>query len=498
MGVSMEGQKVIMVPYMEAHVPKYHLWMQDPALLRATGSEPLSLQQEAYKRETLKKDEQGLGVEIRKLGIESMERGKLELGTHEMYEPINDSSSAAEAPTQYEEAQTAAKNVLPFLFFFTSILVLESTAFDVVANFGAKADGRTDMKVALLNAWKQACASATPATVVIPKGTYMLSQALLNGPCKSHITLKVHGIIMAPADPKAFKDSNWVAISFVDGLTITGGGVFDGQGSGVWGKSSCGMNYCDTLPFNLKLHALKNTMIQDVTSKDSKQFHVNVLHGQNITFERFTVSAPETSINTNGIHIGRSNLVNVFNSIIQTGNDCVSLGDGSKNVYIKELNCGPGHGISVGSLGKYHNEQPVHGVYVKKCTISNAENGVRIKTWPASYPGTATEIHFEDIKMEDVGNPIIVDQEYCPSKSCNLKVPSRVKLSKISFKNIRGTSKTQEAVKIICSSGVPCEDVRLIDIDLTYKGPGGPSTSRCSNVHPRLSGDADVRTGFTS
>ncbi|XP_039064733.1 polygalacturonase-like [Hibiscus syriacus] len=102
---------------------------------------------------------------------------------------------------------------------------------------------------ALLNAWKQACASATPAAIVVPKGAYMLSQALLNGPCEAHITLKVHGIIMAPADPKAFKDSNWVAISFVDGLTITGGGVFDGKGSGVWGKSSCGKNYCDTLPF---------------------------------------------------------------------------------------------------------------------------------------------------------------------------------------------------------------------------------------------------------
>ncbi|XP_030928190.1 N-acetyltransferase 9-like protein isoform X6 [Quercus lobata] len=42
----LEGKKVIMVPYMEAHVPKYHEWMQHPALLQATASEPLTLQQE--------------------------------------------------------------------------------------------------------------------------------------------------------------------------------------------------------------------------------------------------------------------------------------------------------------------------------------------------------------------------------------------------------------------------------------------------------------------
>ncbi|GMY09705.1 N-acetyltransferase 9-like protein isoform X2 [Fagus crenata] len=44
--VSLEGKKVIMVPYMEAHVPKYHEWMLDPALLQATASEPLTLDQE--------------------------------------------------------------------------------------------------------------------------------------------------------------------------------------------------------------------------------------------------------------------------------------------------------------------------------------------------------------------------------------------------------------------------------------------------------------------
>ncbi|CAM8949756.1 unnamed protein product [Rhodiola kirilowii] len=45
-GVSLEGKRVIMVPYMRDHVPKYHEWMQSPHLLEATGSEPLTLDQE--------------------------------------------------------------------------------------------------------------------------------------------------------------------------------------------------------------------------------------------------------------------------------------------------------------------------------------------------------------------------------------------------------------------------------------------------------------------
>ncbi|XP_010412402.1 PREDICTED: N-acetyltransferase 9-like protein [Camelina sativa] len=46
MKVTLKGKRVVLVPYMAEHVPKYHTWMQDSALLEATGSEPLSLEQE--------------------------------------------------------------------------------------------------------------------------------------------------------------------------------------------------------------------------------------------------------------------------------------------------------------------------------------------------------------------------------------------------------------------------------------------------------------------
>lgn len=174
---------------------------------------------------------------------------------------------------------------------------------------------------------------------------------------------------------------------------------------------------------NFGFNFLNNSIVRDITSKDSKNFHVNVLGCNNFTFDGFTISAPATSLNTDGIHIGRSTDVKVLNTNIATGDDCVSLGDGSKRITVQNVNCGPGHGISVGSLGKYPEEQPVENLIVKNCTMKNTDNGVRIKTWP-SAPGTApiTDMHFEDITMIDVMNPVIIDQEYCPWNQCSKQV----------------------------------------------------------------------------
>ncbi|KAI4471168.1 n-acetyltransferase 9 [Holotrichia oblita] len=40
------GKKVVLVPYRKEHVLKYHKWMKSEELLRLTGSEPLSLDEE--------------------------------------------------------------------------------------------------------------------------------------------------------------------------------------------------------------------------------------------------------------------------------------------------------------------------------------------------------------------------------------------------------------------------------------------------------------------
>ncbi|KAL5798052.1 hypothetical protein ACOSQ2_002872 [Xanthoceras sorbifolium] len=374
-------------------------------------------------------------------------------------------------------------NMAAMFLMLMFVSIAEAQVFDI-GKYGGKPN--SNIAQALTSAFTEACASTTPSKVLVPKGTYNLSPVKISGPCKAPIEIQVHGIIIAQTenDPA----TTWVSFQYIDHLTLSGGGVFDGQGHKVWGK--CGNNnYCKHLPINLRFDFITNGMVRDVTSKDSKQFHVNVLGCKNLTFLHFTISAPDHSINTDGIHIGRSSGINILESNIATGDDCVSIGDGSEQILISKVTCGPGHGISVGSLGKYQNEAPVIGVTVRNCTISGTSNGVRIKTWPASYPGTVSNMHFEDIIMNNVSNPVLIDQVYCPWNECNAKLPSRVKISNVTIKNIRGTSASPVAVKLACSSGIPCQGVEIADIDLTYTGKEAPkAVSECSNIRPRIFG----------
>ncbi|KAL2493790.1 Pectin lyase-like superfamily protein [Forsythia ovata] len=356
--------------------------------------------------------------------------------------------------------------------------------------YGAKGDGKSDDSKAIENAWKEACMSTKESMVVIPKGKYMVGAVKFQGPCQAPITIKNDGTFKAPADPTKFNSQDsWIVFNNVNGLTVLGG-TFDGQGAIAWSKNDCAKTgTCNSLPINLSFNKLTNSIIRNITSLNSKLFHMNVLNCKNMTFERTTIDAPESSLNTDGIHIGRSNVVNITDANIKTGDDCISLGDGSQRVNIEKVSCGPGHGISIGSLGRYQNEQPVEGITVNNCTITNTMNGIRVKTWPASTAGIARSLSFDNIVMNNVSTPILIDQQYCPYGQCKAEVPSRVKISDVSFNDIKGTSATKLAVKLICSRGIPCENVELNNINLAYHGTNGTATSECANIQPKLTGN---------
>ncbi|MCE3215746.1 hypothetical protein HAX54_003337 [Datura stramonium] len=215
-------------------------------------------------------------------------------------------------------------------------------------------------------------------------------------------------------------------------------------------------------------------------------FHFDVYNCKNVTFSHVNITAPDESPNTDGIHISTSSNIQVFDSNIGTGDDCISIFAGSQMINISGVTCGPGHGISIGSLGRSPNEV-VKDIHVKSCTLTATQNGVRIKTFASSNVGSATTINFEDIIMNNVRNPVIIDQHYCPMPPCTGQASS-VKIKDVTFNNIRGTSSSIAAVTFNCSALFPCEGINLRDINLSHNGVGGPAIALCANAQGHAAG----------
>ncbi|XP_056173941.1 polygalacturonase-like [Syzygium oleosum] len=354
-----------------------------------------------------------------------------------------------------------------------------------VVSLGAKADGKTDSSKAFLSAWALACGSTSAATVYVPQGRFLVQSASFNGPCKnSAITVRIDGTLVAPSDYNMNGNvGNWIVFRQVTGVSVFGG-TLDGQGTGLWACKLSGKS-CPTGATNLEISNSQNILVSGLSSLNSQMFHIVINACQNVKMQGVKVSASGTSPNTDGIHIGASTGVTILNSKIGTGDDCVSIGPGSNNLWIENVACGPGHGISIGSLGKDQQEDGVKNVTVKTVTFTGTQNGVRIKSWARPSNSFARNILFQHAIMNNVQNPIIIDQNYCPNSGCPNQA-SGVRVSDVTYQDIHGTSATEVAVKFDCSSEYPCTGITMQDVKLSYRNQ--VATASCAHAGGTASG----------
>ncbi|KAM0911426.1 hypothetical protein ACQ4PT_013500 [Festuca glaucescens] len=324
-------------------------------------------------------------------------------------------------------------------------------------SYGAKGDGANDDTKVLMAAWKVACGAAGTVTLMIPPGTYYIGPTQFHGPARPPPSPpgKQSWTDRAATDLKRF-GNDWIEFGWVKGLTVAGqNGIIDGQGSASWPFNKCPIRKdCKVLPTSVLFVNNQNTVVRDLTSVNSKFFHIALLQSNNIKMLNLRINAPGNSPNTDGIHIERSIGVVIADTSISTGDDCISIGQGNDNIDIARVHCGPGHGMSVGSLGRYVGEGDVTRIHVKDMTFEGTMNGVRIKTWENS-PTKSFAAHMVFENMD------------------------------ITFKNIKGTSSLPVAVMLRC--GAPCQGVVLQDVDLKYKGQGGTS-SKCENTKAKYVG----------
>lgn len=101
------------------------------------------------------------------------------------------------------------------------------------------------------------------------------------------------------------------------------------------------------------------------------------------------------------------------------GDDCISIEHGTHNLHVSKVVCGPGHGISIGSLGDDNSRAEVSGIIIDTVQFYGTTNGARIKTYQGGS-GYAKDLTFQNMIMYNVKNPIIIDQNYL--QNINLKM----------------------------------------------------------------------------
>ncbi|XP_078168094.1 polygalacturonase-like [Carex rostrata] len=356
-----------------------------------------------------------------------------------------------------------------------------------IVDFGAKSDYQTDAASALLSAWNAACHSNNPATIYVPNGKYLVGHVTFSGPCASSmINMQIHGTFVATSNYATLgRVGEWIVFDKVAGLSVYGG-TFDGSGSGLWACKASGRN-CPNGATSLTFRNSNDVSISGLSSMNSELYHIVIDNCDRVMVQGVKINAPGNSPNTDGIHVQGSTGVTITGASIRTGDDCVSIGPGTTNLWIEFVSCGPGHGISIGSLGKGYNERGVQNVTVKTTMFTGTQNGLRIKTWGRPTDAFVRGVIFEHSVMENVQNPIIIDQNYCPdNKGCPAQ-NSGVTISQVTYTDIHGSSASKVAVKFDCSPTNPCSGIKLQDIKLTYSG-AQPAEASCTHVVGSASG----------
>ncbi|KAH9666650.1 polygalacturonase ADPG1 [Citrus sinensis] len=342
--------------------------------------------------------------------------------------------------------------ILYFLYLIsTASIRINADEFNVL-DFGAAGDGNADDSMAFIKAWNNTCsATAKSPTMVIPKGkTFLVHPITFTGPCKS----------------------SDITIMSVDSLQIDGSGTIDGRGK-AWWDISCKINKkegCVKLaPTVLKFDRCNNLRMNNMNFINSPQTHVTVMGCIGVEFGFLSIQAPGTSPNTDGIHIQASSNVYIHNAHISNGDDCISIGDNTSNINITQVDCGPGHGVSIGSLGK-------DGGEVGK--------------------GTVKHIVFSNLNFTDVENPIIIDQHYCDVADSCKETDTGVHIDDALYAQSFGTSKTEVAINLNCSSSSPCTNIIVDTIQLKPANPGQRVISSCNNANGQSKGNDQPKCCF--
>ncbi|KAK7051487.1 hypothetical protein VNI00_004461 [Paramarasmius palmivorus] len=165
----------------------------------------------------------------------------------------------------------------------------------------------------------------------------------------------------------------------------------------AWSFSTSGSS--NVHAFNNRIYALSDSEVSPAKLHHMQRELTTVNRVQSFPF------------NTDGFSAGGASDMLFERNFIQNGDDCITVGNGAKNIHFRDSYCEGGHGLSIGSLGKGGQVADVQNVLIENVVMVDSLYGARFKSWTGGN-GLARNITWRNIAIRDVPFPIYITQNY--------------------------------------------------------------------------------------
>ncbi|KAF7307636.1 Glycoside hydrolase family 28 protein [Mycena indigotica] len=337
------------------------------------------------------------------------------------------------------------------------------------------------------------------ATILFSKGTTYNAWSAIKFPVLNNVEIRIEGNLTYPNDIATIQaivgasgfPGSWFTFSGGNNVTLRGStdpkwGWVDGHGQQWWdanqqvnrphgwafSKINNGvirdMKLWKPIAWNfatsgaVNVHAFDNLIL---ASSDTNVMLLSLL--PTVANKLYTVfpfqhvgysylSAPTLNLHSDGFSAGGTNLV-FENNYIVNGDDCLTVGNGARNITWRNSYCEGGHGLSIGSLGKGGSVADVQNVHIENTVMKDSLYGARFKSWTGGN-GLARNITWKNIAFDNVMFPIYVTQNYWDQgigPKPNTTTTNNTHIQDFTFVNFAGTIRDTGFVEGSCVSD-PC------------------------------------------
>ncbi|CEJ54908.1 hypothetical protein PMG11_01195 [Penicillium brasilianum] len=277
-----------------------------------------------------------------------------------------------------------------------------------------------------------------------------------------------------------------------------GYGTFDGNGQ-TWYNACGSVSNYPGRPHALTVTGTSNSEFTGIRFVQSQMWTLSIIHTQNTLFDNIYVNSTSvhaSSRNTDGADTIYSSHITFRNWEVDNGDDNISIKANSTDILIEDSLFHRGLGIAIGSIGQYKDAyETVQRVRVRNITYSKTLHAVYFKTWTGeqvNYPpnggagglGVASDMIFEDLKATALRGPAIaISQCTTFSGTAGNCTSSKFQLRDLSFRNLIGTTTSEDVASLQCSVVKPCENISITGVDLVVSANGTLADEYlCGNV----------------